>query len=94
MKRLFAWFKRLGRASPHPARRSMTPAAWPEPSITSGSYMPTQVDTTSQQDIVPQIYTSTDSWQQPDCDTSFQSSASSFDSSTSSGCDSSSYTNP
>jgi hypothetical protein len=73
----------------------MPAAAWSEPVDTPDFFMPSQPDAEPQQ---PQeLYIPQDSsWQQPACDTSYtdSTSTSTFDYSSSTSCDTSSYTNP
>jgi len=98
LRRLIAWFKRLGRAPNPQARRTVPAAGWNQPAETPDIFMPSQLDAEPQQpqdQYIPQD----SSWQQPSCDTSFTDNSSTFttstfDSSPSVSCDTSSYTNP
>jgi hypothetical protein len=94
LRRLIAWFKRLGRAPSSPTRSTMPAASWSEPADTPDIFVPSQPAAESQQaqhQYIPQD----NSWQQPSCDTSFtDTTSSSIDYSSSTSCDTSSYTNP
>jgi len=93
LRRLIAWFKRLGRAPSPQTRRTIPAASWNEPADTPDIFVPSQPAAEPQQpqhQYIPQD----SSWQPPSCDTSFTDTTTTVDYSSSTSCDTSSYTNP